>query len=352
VSRRPHPSILAALGAAVLFGASTPFAKLLAMRISPALLAGLLYLGSGAGLWLIRIVRDRRIGWPRMGARDWGCLAAAIVVGGVLGPVLLMIGLTLTSASAAALLLNLVTVLTSALAWAVFREGVGRRVVLGMLLIVAGGVVLGGPMPAAAQGSVAGAAAVGGACLCWALDNNLTRLVAAPDALFVAGTKGLAAGITNLALALILGASLPAPPLLLSAMAVGLIGYGASLVLYVTALRGVGAARTGACFAVAPFVGAAIAVFAFGEPASPVFWIAAALMAAGVWLHLTEHHQHEHTHEAMAHTHSHRHDEHHRHAHHFAWDGSEPHVHEHAHEPITHRHPHYPDLHHGHRHSV
>jgi hypothetical protein len=149
-----------------------------------------------------------------------------------------------------------------------------------------------------------------------------------------------------------LGASLPAPLLLLSAMAVGLVGYGASLVLYVTALRGLGAARTGAYFAVAPFIGAAIAVFAFGEHAPATFWIASALMAAGVWLHLTEHHQHEHAHEAMTHTHAHRHDEHHRHAHHFAWDGGEPHVHEHVHEPITHRHPHYPDLHHGHRHPV
>jgi drug/metabolite transporter (DMT)-like permease len=344
-------SISAALAAALLFGASTPFAKLLAGGLPPVQLAGLLYLGSGLGLWAARIVRDRGFASSQLRAGEWPWLAGAIVCGGVLGPVLLMLGLSLMPAAGASLLLNLEAVLTALLAWIVFRENADRRVVLGMALIVAGGAVLawpaggGGPAP-----SARGALAVAGACLCWALDNNLTRKVSAADALFIAGTKGLAAGLVNLLLAAALGAHLPPLPLAGSAMAVGLAGYGISLVLFVVALRGLGSARTGAYFSTAPFLGAAIAVAFLHEPASTAFWIAAALMAAGVWLHLSERHDHEHAHEPMRHAHPHRHDAHHQHQHDFDWDGSEPHTHEHHHESLVHSHPHYPDIHHRHGH--
>jgi len=175
--------------------------------------------------------------------------------------------------------------------------------------------------------------------------------VSASDALFIAGLKGLAAGIVNVVIALTLGARLPAMPIVGMALAVGLIGYGISLVLFVLALRGLGSARTGAYFSTAPFIGAAIAILAFGEHASWMFWLAAALMGAGVWLHLTERHEHLHTHEPITHTHRHVHDEHHQHAHDFDWDGREPHTHEHTHAPLTHSHPHYPDIHHQHRHE-
>jgi drug/metabolite transporter (DMT)-like permease len=233
----------------------------------------------------------------------------------------------------------------------VFRENTDRRIVLGMLLIVAGAVLL--ALPSSSQGAHLswGALLIAGACLCWALDNNFTRKVSASDALFIAGLKGLAAGIVNVVIALTLGARLPAMPIVGMALAVGLIGYGISLVLFVLALRGLGSARTGAYFSTAPFIGAAIAILAFGEHASWVFWLAAALMGAGVWLHLTERHEHLHTHEPITHTHRHVHDEHHQHAHDFDWDGREPHTHEHTHAPLTHSHPHYPDIHHQHRHE-
>jgi drug/metabolite transporter (DMT)-like permease len=342
--------VLAALGAAVLFGASTPFAKLLSSAIPPTLLASLLYLGSGLGLWTTRLIRDRSVASPGLQSAEWGWLAGAIGFGGVLGPILLMYGLTRTSGAAASLLLNLEAVLTALLAWVVFRENADRRVVLGMALIVAGGVVLSSPVGGGARGGALGALAVAGACLCWAVDNNLTRKVSASDALFIAGTKGLVAGAMNLILALLLGATLPGGPRILEAMAVGLAGYGASLVLFVIALRGLGAARTGAYFSTAPFIGAAIAIAGFHEPGSLAFWGAAALMAAGVWLHLTERHEHAHTHALLIHTHSHRHDSHHQHVHDFKWDGREPHTHEHRHEPMLHSHPHYPDIHHQHPH--
>lgn len=345
------PSITAALLAALLFGASTPFAKQLAGDISPIMLAGLLYLGSGIGLWALRLVRDRRLAVPRLPVKDWIWLLGAIASGGVLGPVLLMVGLSHTSASQASLLLNLEAVLTAVLAWVVFHENADRRIVVGMLFIVAGGLLLAWPQRgAAAAGSVLGNLTVATACLCWALDNNLTRKVSASDAVFIAGTKGLVAGITNLSLALALGATLPTWPLIAESMGVGLAGYGVSLVLFVLALRGLGSARTGAYFSTAPFIGAAIAIVSFGDSTSTVFWLAAALMGAGVWLHLTERHEHMHTHEPLLHSHPHTHDEHHRHHHDSSWDGTEPHTHQHLHEPITHSHSHYPDIHHQHRH--
>lgn len=344
-------AVSAALGAALLFGASTPLAKALLRDLSPVLLAGLLYLGSGIGLGLVRIARDR--GWrtPTMAKREWSWLLLAIGFGGVLGPLALMLGLTRTPAATASLLLNLEAVLTAVLAWVVFRENTDRRIVLGMLLIVAGAVLLALSGSSQAAHPSWGALLIAGACLCWALDNNFTRKVSASDALFIAGLKGLISGIVNVGIALALGARLPAMPVIGMAMTVGLLGYGISLVLFVLALRGLGSARTGAYFSTAPFIGAAIAILAFGEHASWMFWLAAVLMGAGVWLHLTERHEHLHTHEPITHTHRHVHDEHHQHAHDFDWDGREPHTHEHTHAPLTHSHPHYPDIHHQHRHE-
>lgn len=344
------PAVMAALGAAALFGASTPFAKQLVGELPALLLAGLLYLGSGIGLLIARLLRDR--GWRASGmtAAEWPWFAGAVVFGGMLGPVLLMLGLAYTSAGAASLLLNLEAVLTALLAWVVFRENADRRIVAGMALIVAGGVVLSWPADGDAGHEWLGPLLIAGACLCWAIDNNLTRKVSASDALFIAGGKGLIAGVVNTLLALTLGATLPGWQLVAPAMLVGFLGYGVSLFLFVLALRGLGTARTGAYFSTAPFIGAAIAIALFGEVTSLLFWIAAALMAAGVWLHLTERHTHRHTHEALAHEHTHMHDEHHQHRHDFDWDGKEPHTHPHRHTSITHSHPHYPDIHHRHRH--
>jgi drug/metabolite transporter (DMT)-like permease len=346
------PAITAALAAALLFGASTPLAKQLLRDTSPMLLAGLLYLGSGIGLGVGRFLRDR--GWrsPALNPAEWGWLLLAIGFGGVLGPLLLMLGLARMPAASASLLLNLEAVLTALLAWIVFRENTDRRVVLGMALIVAGAAVLAGRGNLYAPGSGDGALLIALACLCWALDNNLTRKVSASDAAFLAGLKGLAAGVVNTGLALLLGARLPGPGGIAEAMTVGLLGYGVSLVLFVVALRGLGAARTGAYFSTAPFMGAAVAVLALGERPYPSFWLAAVLMGAGVWLHLRERHEHVHTHSPTMHTHRHVHDEHHPHLHEFDRDSREPHTHEHSHALLTHSHPHYPDIsHHQHGHS-
>jgi drug/metabolite transporter (DMT)-like permease len=194
-----------------------------------------------------------------------------------------------------------------------------------------------------------GALAVAAACLCWAFDNNLSRKLSGGDALQLAALKGWAAGLINLALALGLGLGVPDAARPLGAAAVGFVGYGLSLVLFVLALRHLGTARTGAYFALAPFAGALLSMILFGETPPHAFWPAALLMGIGIWLHLSERHEHEHEHPAVTHTHAHEHDEHHRHAHRHP-PGRGTHTHTHTHEPLRHRHPHVPDIDHRHRH--
>lgn len=351
MSNRWHPGIVAALGAALLFGAGTPFAKLLLDAVSPWLLAGLLYLGAGVGLAVLR--RARGTAPARLAATDARWLAAAIVSGGIAGPVLLMWGLAGTQASTASLLLNAEGVLTALIAWFVFRENFDRRIALGMACIIAGAVVLAWPGGGAAEragGAVLPALAIVGACLAWAVDNNLTRKVSLADATFIAMIKGLAAGVTNLAIAFALGAALPDIRPALAGAALGFVSYGLSLVLFVVALRHLGTARTGAYFSTAPFVGALIAVAFLGEPATFPLGIAALLMGIGVWLHVTERHEHRHSHEGMEHEHMHEHDEHHQHVHAGPVAPGTRHSHRHQHGAMTHSHPHYPDAHHLHPH--
>ncbi|WP_296444910.1 DMT family transporter [Rhodoferax sp. UBA5149] len=315
-TRHTPTAVLAALGAAALFGASTPLAKQFVGELSALLLAGLLYLGSGVGLLGLRLMRDR--GWrkPELTRVEWPWLLGAIACGGIVGPTLLMLGLARVSAASASLLLNFEGVLTALLAWVVFKENADRRVMLGMALIVAGGLMLSWPgTPQSTLDGWQGAALIVGACLCWALDNNLTRQVSNSDALFIACLKGLIAAAVNIGLALLLGQSVPpwtvAGPVLL----IGFLGYGLSLTLFVVALRGLGAARTGAYFGAAPFMGAAIAVGLFHESTSPWFWGAGLFMAVGLWLHLTERHEHPHWHGNLQHSHPHYPDMDHRHDH-------------------------------------
>jgi len=343
--------VIAALGAAVLFGLSTPLAKMLVGSMSALLLAGLLYVGSGVGLAVLLLIRaatgrHRAITWPRGTDRWW--LLGAIAAGGAIGPYLLMLGLQSTDAASASLILNLEGVFTAALAWFVFRENFDRRIALGMALIIAGGVVL-SIGPALRSESFFGPLAIAGACFAWAIDNNLTRKVSLHDAMFLACAKGLAAGTTSVALALAYGASMPEASTALQAGLLGFISYGLSLTLFIVALRRLGTARTGAYFSLAPFIGAALAV-ALGAPLTVTLTIAGLLMGAGVWLHLTEHHEHLHRHIGVEHDHPHTHDEHHRHPHGPEWDGKEPHSHSHVHEPLEHAHAHYPDVDHRHQH--
>lgn len=344
--------ILAALGAAVLFGASTPLAKILAEGTPPLLLSGLLYLGSGLGLALVMRLR-RLTGRPAVIVRprgaELGWLLTAIGLGGGVAPYLLMYGLRWTDSASASLILNLEGVLTALLAWFVFKENFDRRIAVGMGLIVAGGLVLSAG-PALRASGIVGPLAIATACLAWAIDNNVTRKVSAYDAMSIACAKGLVAGGVSVALALGSGARLPSPAVCVQAAVLGLMGYGISLTLFVVALRRLGTARTGAYFSLAPFIGATLAVI-LGAPVTIALVVAALLMGVGVWLHLTEHHSHWHRHAPLRHEHSHVHDEHHRHSHGPEWKGDEPHTHVHDHELLEHEHAHFPDTHHRHGHN-
>jgi drug/metabolite transporter (DMT)-like permease len=347
------PGVAAALGAALLFGASTPLAKGLLTNVSPWLLAGLLYLGSGLGLGIYRLA-SRAPRRTQLNPGEWRWLAGAVLAGGIIGPVLLLYGLTHMAASSASLLLNAEGVFTALLAWFVFRENFDSRIALGMVAIVAGAIVL----------SWSGnwhvvswwpSLAVLGACLAWGLDNNLTRRVSLAEPTWIACIKGLVAGTTNLILAFALfpNPTFPSMASVGAALIVGFIAYGVSLSLFVLSLRHLGTARTGAYFSIAPFFGAALSIVVLGEELTAQLVIAGALMAIGVWLHLTEHHSHKHTHDVLEHDHEHIHDEHHEHEHDEATRGQSAggkHTHPHRHDPLTHEHPHYPDAHHRHDH--
>ena len=344
------PGVPLALGSAILFGASAPLSKLLIGSVDPWLLAGILYLGAGIGLSIVHWGR-RSVGLPNVEAplqkADMPWLAAVVVFGGMLGPLFLMLGLSLTSASTGSLLLNLEGLATMGIAWLVFRENVDRRLLLGAAAILAGAVLL--SWNGSAFRLDTGGIFIAAACLAWGIDNNLTRKLSSADPVQIAMIKGLVAGTTNLVLALWLGASLPSFGLLFAGAVVGFFGVGVSLVMFMLGLRHLGTARTGAYFSLAPFIGAILSLILFHELLTFQLIAAGCLMAAGLWLHLAERHDHGHAHEVLEHDHSHAHDEHHLHTH----DGTveEPHSHWHRHEPLRHKHPHYPDLHHRHSHG-
>jgi drug/metabolite transporter (DMT)-like permease len=273
-----------------------------------------------------------------------------VVFGGVLAPVLLLTGLQQTSASNASLLLNLESVFTVALAWIAFHENIGRRftvsvgtILSGSLLISWQGVSLGG--------SIVGPFAIVAACLCWAVDNNLTQKISAGNPVQIAAIKGLVAGSVNLLSGVWLGSTWPNAFFLSAALVVGFFSYGLSLVLFVLSLRTLGTARTGAYYSTAPFIGAILALLVWREPVTHILAAASVTMAAGVWLLMTERHPHLHAHEPLVHAHLHAHDKHHQHKHSPNDPLGEPHSHLHEHVELTHSHHHYPDIHHRHSHD-
>lgn len=341
-----------AVTAAVLFGLSSPLAKALIGSIDPWLLAGILYLGSGFGMAIIQLIRTFGSQKPtqiKIAIKEIPWLVGVIFFGGISGPVLLMYGLSYTPASTSSLLLNLEGVFTAGLAWLVFKEHYDRRIAIGMIAIILGGVVLSWA-PGITLQSLIGPLLVGAACFSWGVDNNLTRKISLNDPILITMIKSLVAGTTNLLIAMSFGARLPNLTLLTEAATLGFVCYGLSIVCFIMALRWLGASRTGAYFSAAPFVGALVAIIILNEPITIRLVAAAVFMGFGIYLHLTESHEHEHMHEEMEHEHSHTHDEHHQHVHEFPVRAGESHTHLHTHSKLTHRHPHFPDMHHTHSH--
>ncbi len=342
------------LSAAALFGLSAPMAKLLLPSSTPLVLASLLYLGGGLGLTCLEALRrmsptggSQRE--ARLGSKDVPLLLGVILCGGILGPVLMLTGLARLTGVTASLMLNLEGPFTILLALLVFGEHLGRAGALSAVSIMTGAMVL-GLQEGELRGDVLGVLALAGACLSWAVDNNLTQRLSLKDPLSLVRIKALGSGACTLVLAWLTGQPFPSPRVLAATLVLGFASYGLSIVLDAYALRLLGAAREAAYFATAPFVGALAAVPLLGERLRPLDLLAGALMAVGVVLLLRERHGHTHTHEALTHEHLHVHDAHHEHAHPLGTDTTEPHSHPHQHAPITHDHPHVSDLHHRHKH--
>ena len=339
--------VIAAVLAALAFGVTTPIVAWAGRDVGAFMTASLLYLGAAATALVLRVAT--RPSAPRLRRSDLPRVLAVALVGGAVAPTLLAWGLQRAGATLGALVLNLEAVFTVLLARAFFREPIGSRVAIAVAAMALGGVALTLDAWSSPRWGVTGLLAVIGATAAWATDNTLTRPLAERDPLEVVVAKGSLGGAATLAVAAAFGQSVPSAGPTVVLLACGATGYGLSLRLYLLAQRRIGAGRTGSVFALAPFVGAALA-FALGErTGGPFTLLACGLFAAGVYLHVTERHGHRHGHPATAHEHVHRHDDgHHDHAHDPPVEGE--HAHPHGHDPVEHDHEHAPDLHHGHGH--
>lgn len=342
-----------ALLAAILFGAGTPLSKLLLGTTAPLVLAGLLYLGAGlaATLVLAWLLPRGRVGSLRFQPREGLALAGSVLAGGVMAPVLMMGGLARSAAGTASLLLNLEAVATTLIAALVFHEAVGRRIWIAVTLVTAGAALLAW-QPGQPQAMSLGLLAIVAACVLWGVDNNLTRLVSSKHPMAIVAVKGWVAGAFSLGVARAIDLDFPSLPISAGALALGSVSFGLSIALFIRALRDLGAARTGALFGTAPFIGALLSWSLLHERPTLAALGALPLLAVGAFLLLTESHQHGHYHPELVHAHRHTHDDgHHDHVHEpsEAWT-DQAHTHVHRHAPRTHEHPHAPDLHHRHRH--
>lgn len=347
-------SIFYALLAAILFGVSAPLSKVLLGEIQPVMLAGLLYLGSGIGLLILKAIQFTALKGKskesRLKGREYLWLIAAIVAGGIAAPILLLISLEKTAASTASLLLNFEAVATALIAWLVFRETLGKRAVFAILLITLAGILLSLDI-SGAWGISLGALGVLAACVLWGMDNNFTRNISSKDPVFITMIKGLAGGLFSTILALSIGNQLPPIGHLLGALALGLLGYGVSIVLFIRAMRGLGAARTSALFNIAPLVGVVLSFLLLHDRPNWMFYLTIPLVVLGAYLLISETHSHQHSHQPLMHDHMHTHsDGHHSHLHEGIAIGKHAHVHKHP--LLTHAHDHLPDTHHRHTHKA
>jgi drug/metabolite transporter (DMT)-like permease len=338
------PFILQALLAALFFGASAPLSKLLLGEVPPILMAAFLYLGSGTGISLVKLSQRMTSNQKEAGIRrpDVGWLAGAIIAGGIIAPIILMISLQYTPASTASLLLNFEGVATTLIALFFFRESISHRAFAAIFVITLASIFLSTDFKSGFGFSL-GALGILLACTLWGLDNNLTRNISAKDPLTIVAWKGLVAGTFSLFLGLFLGQDLPAIRTIMGILLLGFISYGLSTMLFIYSMRGLGASRTSALYGTAPLAGVILSILIFHDPLTWSFIVAAILMVAGALMLSSEEHAHFHIHMPVVHEHRHTHDEFHDHD-----TADVTHSHEHEHPRTEHEHGHMPDIHHRH----
>lgn len=339
--------LLIALLSAILFGAATPLGKLLLESVPPFQLAGLLYLGAGVGVLPFSLAKGNAMRIRGMGGKNVFRLAGAIVFGGIIGPVLLLFGLQLASSASVAMWLNLELAATALLGFFFFRDHLGRRGWLGV-----GGTIIASALLSWHEGGIGPYALllVGGASVCWGLDNHLTALIDGITPTQSTFWKGMMAGVTNLTVSFFFEAFDKALVMIGSAIIVGVFSYGFSISLYILAAQNMGATRAQMIFASAPFFGVVLSMLVLGEGLSAMQSIAALLLIVSLVTLFLDHHAHFHEHERLHHKHGHRHDDHHHSHDHGEGEVAGPHCHWHEHEAKAHSHPHWPDIHHRHRH--
>lgn len=333
--------------AAVCYGISTPLSKLLLVRLNPVFLAALLYLGAGLSMWILSLVQaDKRTAQEAVLTKPDMPYIVGMVLLDILAPVLLMCGLSLTGAGTVSLLNNFEIVITTLIAWTLFKESIGKQVWVAIGLITGASILLSVQDFNNLSFSIGALLAIG-ACVCWGFENNCTRMLSLKDPLEIVMIKGFGSGLGALAVAYFVGQLSWNTLYVMAAFLLGTVAYGASVYLYILAQRYLGAARTSAYYAFAPFIGVGVAFLLREQAISFQFIIALVMMGVGSYLISSERHSHKHIHESMKHTHRHNHhDGHHNHSHPFPVNVE--HSHEHTHERLEHTHEHTPDLHHTH----
>ncbi|MFT8316026.1 MAG: EamA family transporter [Clostridium sp.] len=349
-----YPVIMALLSA-ILFGASAPITKILLGKIEPVPLASLLYLGSGVGLmifqFVIFIIKKQKINEASLKKKDFKWLLGAVVIGGIIAPIIQMISLNITPASTASLLLNFEGVATAILAIVFFKENVSKQVIGGVILITLASIILSWDFTNQ-WGFSLGSLGIIFACFCWGIDNNFTRNISSKNPFSIVTIKGIGAGTFSFILAIVLKSPIPQFKIIVLAMIIGFFCYGLSIVLFVYAMRSLGSTRTSALYGTAPFIGTILSFILLKDIPNIMFIIASPVMIFGTIFLLKETHNHRHKHLALQHEHRHNHaDGHHNHKH---TDEqiiiNAYHSHLHTHMAIEHTHPHSPDIHHRHSH--
>jgi len=338
-----------ALLAALLYGISSPVSKILLETTSPELMASLLYLGAGFGMFAVSLltkVKNGKTNEAPLTKKDFPFVLGMIlmILLDIAAPIFLMIGLSMTTAANASLLNNFEIVTTVLVAFFIFHEKIDRRLRIAIVLIVAASILLTFDDMSSFSFST-GSVFVLLACLCWGFENNCTRMLSVKNPMEIVVVKGFGAGFGALVIASFVQGLETNLQSVIAALVLGFFAYGLSIYFYVLAQRYLGAAKTSAFYAFAPFIGAGISFAVFRTELTPLYAVAALVMVIGAFFAARGGHRHFHYHAAVTHDHLHSHDDgHHTHVHNPPVTGEHSHVH--THEPVKHSHPHEAGVHH------